>query len=83
MPSNTNRPPRRGPMGGGRGMSVPGEKAKDFKGAVKRLLKELNKFRNQETIKYHLELAKAKVEAENRYLGIQTKELELYQKMSG
>ena len=43
MPSNTNRPPRRGPMGGGRGMSVPGEKAKDFKGAVKRLLKELNK----------------------------------------
>ncbi len=45
MPSNTNRPPRRGPMGGGRGMSVPGEKAKDFKGAVKRLLKELNKFK--------------------------------------
>ncbi len=47
------------------------------------VIKELNKFRNQETIKYHLELAKAKVEAENRYLGIQTKELELYQKMSG
>lgn len=47
------------------------------------VIKELNKFRNQETIKYHLELAKAKVEAENRYLGIQTKELELYQKMAG
>ena len=45
MPSNTNRPQRRGPMGGGRGMSVPGEKAKDFKGAVSRLVKELNKFK--------------------------------------
>ncbi len=45
MPSNINRPQRRGPMGGGRGMSVPGEKAKDFKGAVSRLLKELNKFK--------------------------------------
>ena len=38
--SNThNRPPRRGPMGGGpRGM-MPGEKAKDFKGSMKKLLK--------------------------------------------
>lgn len=45
MPSNINRPQRRGPMGGGRGMSVPGEKAKDFKGAVSRLVKELNKFK--------------------------------------
>ena len=45
MPSNTNRPQRRGPMGGGRGMSAPGEKAKDFKGAVLRLVKELNKFK--------------------------------------
>ena len=47
------------------------------------VIEELNKFMNQETIKYHLELAKAKVEAENRYLGIQTKELDLYQKMAG
>lgn len=45
MPSNINRPQRRGPMGGGRGMSIPGEKAKDFKGAVSRLVKELNKFK--------------------------------------
>lgn len=45
MPSNINRPQRRGPMGGGRVMSVPGEKAKDFKGAVSRLVKELNKFK--------------------------------------
>ncbi len=35
---------RRGPMGPGRGMA-PGEKAKDFKSAIKRLLKELNSFK--------------------------------------
>lgn len=39
------RPPRRGPMHGSGGMGAPGEKAKDFKGAVKRLFKELNKFK--------------------------------------
>ena len=39
------RPPRRGPMHGPGGMGAPGEKAKDFKGAVKRLFKELNKFK--------------------------------------
>ncbi len=44
---------------------------------------ELQKFSNQETIQYHLELAKAKVEAANRYLGIQTRELDTYQKMAG
>lgn len=40
------RPPK-GPMGGGRGerMSNPGEKAKDFKGAVKRLFTELERYR--------------------------------------
>ncbi len=41
---NIMRPPRRGPGGPGE-MSNPGEKAKDFKQAVKRLFKELNKFR--------------------------------------
>ena len=45
--TNINTRPPRGPMGGGRGerMSNPGEKAKDFKGAVKRLFKELDKYR--------------------------------------
>lgn len=46
-------------------------------------IKHLEKFMNQETIKYNLELEKAKVEAANRYLGIRTKQLELYQKMAG
>ncbi len=39
MSNNESRPPRRGPMG--RGPGVPGEKAKDFKGAVRRLISEL------------------------------------------
>lgn len=45
--NNTIRPPRRGPMGGGPGgrMSAPGEKARNFKEAVKRLFSELNKYR--------------------------------------
>ena len=38
------RPPRRGPMGHGMGRG-PAEKAKDFKGATKRLFKELKSFR--------------------------------------
>ena len=41
--NNENRPPRRGPMGPG--MGAPGEKAKNFKSAIKRLFKELRKFR--------------------------------------
>jgi len=41
--NNENRPPRRGPMGPG--MGAPGEKAKNFKSAMKRLFKELRKFR--------------------------------------
>lgn len=44
MANNQSRPPRRGPMGPGMGPGV-GEKAKDFKSAVKRLLKELGKFK--------------------------------------
>ncbi len=40
MANNQSRPPRRGPMGPG-----VGEKAKDFKSAVKRLVKELGKFK--------------------------------------
>ena len=45
--TNVNNRPPRGPMGGGRGerMSNPGEKAKDFKGAVKRLFNELDRYR--------------------------------------
>ena len=42
MANNQSRPPRRGPMGPGMGPGV-GEKAKDFKSAVKRLVKELGK----------------------------------------
>ncbi|OKZ56243.1 MAG: ABC transporter [Clostridium sp. 26_21] len=44
MANNQSRPPRRGPMGPGMGPGV-GEKAKDFKSAVKRLIKELGKFK--------------------------------------
>ena len=44
MANNQSRPPRRGPMGPGTGPGV-GEKAKDFKSAVKRLVKELGKFK--------------------------------------
>ena len=44
MANNQSRPPRRGPMGPGMGPGV-GEKAKDFKLAVKRLVKELGKFK--------------------------------------
>ena len=40
-----NRPPRRGPMGGGpRGM-MPGEKAKDFKGSIKKLLGYIGRYK--------------------------------------
>ena len=44
MANNQSRPPRRGPMGPVMGPGV-GEKAKDFKSAVKRLVKELGKFK--------------------------------------
>ena len=39
------RTPRRGPMGRGHGMGRPVEKAKDFKGAIKRLFSELKNFK--------------------------------------
>ena len=42
--NTTSRPPRRGPMRHGPGMGGPAEKAKDFKGAIKRLFKELKPF---------------------------------------
>ena len=41
MANNQSRPPRRGPMGPGMGPGV-GEKAKDFKSAVKRLVKAVS-----------------------------------------
>lgn len=44
MANNQSRPPRRGPMGPGMRPGV-GEKAKNFKSAVKRLVKELGKFK--------------------------------------
>ena len=44
---------------------------------------EIKKFTNQETIKQHFELTKAKVEAENRYLGVNGKQIELYRQMLG
>ena len=53
------RTPRRGPMGGGpRGMN-PGEKAKDFKGAIRRLFKELRKYRILMLISIILAIASA------------------------
>lgn len=44
-------------------------------------LEQLEKFRNEENIKRTFELSKARVEAENRYLGLTGKEIEVYQKM--
>lgn len=44
MATEIRRTPRRGPMSPGMGVG-PAEKAKDFKGAIKRLFKELNKFK--------------------------------------
>ena len=41
--SNQNR--RRGPMGGHHGPGAPAEKAKDFKGTMKKLLGELSAFK--------------------------------------
>ena len=44
-------------------------------------IKNLTRFMNNENIKRTFELLKAKSEAENRYLGIKGKEVELYQKI--
>ena len=43
MSSDNRRGPGRGPMGHGRGM-MPGEKAKDFKGTMKKLMSYLGKY---------------------------------------
>lgn len=43
--------------------------------------KIINKFLNEEKIKRSFELSRARVEAENRYLGLKAKEIEVYQKM--
>lgn len=45
------------------------------------VIKNLVKFMNNENIKRTFELLKAKNEAENRYLGIKGKDIEVYQKM--
>ena len=45
------------------------------------VLKNIVKFMNNENIKRTFELGKAKSEAENRYLGIKGKDIEIYQKM--
>lgn len=47
------------------------------------VLKNLSLMQNKETINYTLELSKAKVEAENRYLGVRGKQIDLYQKILG
>ena len=43
MSNDNKRGPGRGPMGHGRGM-MPGEKAKDFKGTMKKLMSYLGKY---------------------------------------
>ena len=43
MSNDNRRGPGRGPMGHGRGM-MPGEKAKDFKGTMKKLMSYLGKY---------------------------------------
>ena len=47
------------------------------------VLSNLSSFQNQENIDHTLELSKAKVEAENRYLGVKGKEIDTYQKLLG
>ncbi len=47
------------------------------------VVNQLKEFSNQETIKHNFELRKAKVEAENKYLGVEGKQLEFYQKILG
>ena len=44
-------------------------------------LEQIEKFRNEENIKRTFELSRARVEAENRYLGLTGKEIEVYQRM--
>jgi len=53
------RTPRRGPMGHGPGMRGATEKAKDFKGAMKRLFKELNIYKILLTVSFTLAIVGA------------------------
>ena len=41
----SNQPRRRGPMGGGHGRMGTGEKAKDFKGTMKKLITYLSEYK--------------------------------------
>jgi len=50
---------------------------------VDKINERLEKFQNYATIKHNFELAKANKEAENRYLGVTSKQINLYQKMLG
>lgn len=43
--NNVKKPPRRGPMGGPHGPMMPGEKAKDFKGTLKKLLAYMGRYK--------------------------------------
>lgn len=43
--NSVKRPPRRGPMGGPHGGMMPGEKAKDFKGTLKKLLAYMGRYK--------------------------------------
>lgn len=43
--NNIKRPPRRGPMGSPHGPMMPGEKAKDFKGTLKKLLAYMGRYK--------------------------------------
>lgn len=44
-------------------------------------LKKVNDYRNEENIKRTFNLSKARVEAENRYLGLKASKIDVYQKM--
>lgn len=44
-------------------------------------IETINKFLNEEKIKRSFELSRARVEAENRYLGLSRRNIEVYQKM--
>lgn len=46
-----------------------------------KVLEEIEKFRNEENINRTFKLSKARVEAENRYLGLKGSEIDVYQKM--
>ncbi len=45
------------------------------------VIEKLRKYQNEETIRRSMQLSKAKVEAENRYLEVKGTEIETYQKM--